>query len=293
MNSRLLFATLSLLICSAFNLHPALADSDAEWGESPSQRITPHMTNSGGWGEGGDFGGAEPPEEQPMTMDGDFERLQNKLNPGSTTEEERAAMVRTGVKREPRLQISEFVNTLGPRGGAPSLTQAHLQLIDTPELQKLCPEWMFYVLRFPRWPVSMKPPEGLSHNNIFIVKKTGRMGLVVGQEELQGFFQTLPAPSESQARLLVYGWLQLVTELIQDGMYRFNILENTIAVNSRDGDLIAVGKASVNKEAGNTGDVDVTLIFDKTGKLKGVEEKNTVQPGARPICQTTNAPVTD
>ncbi len=271
----------------------AVARADAEWGLPSSER------NTGGSAEqGGEWGGSSAAPREWGGNDGGMlgfagesgpdERLENKLNAGITTPEERTAMTRSGIKRDPRLQISEYVNTLGPAGGAPSLANAQVQLLTTPELEKLFPEWMFYVLRFPRWPVAMAPPEGLSHSNLFIVKKTGRMSLIAGQDELQAFFtQTQTAKSDSQARVLVYVWLQLVTELIQDGMYKFNMLDDTVSVSTKETEMLATGKASVNKEAGNTGDVSVTLIFDGTGKIKGIEEKNTVQPGIRPICQST------
>lgn len=255
------------------------ADSDSEWGESSSARSMPQLS---------------VPQDEPQSED----QAQNqvvlggqdyKLSPGAASLEERAIAARIGIQREPRLQIMDFVNSIGAT--SPALPYGQVQFISSPELEKLFPDWMVYVVRFPRTHVSLKLPENLSNNNVFIVKKTGRMALIASTDELQCFFtQTQSASTDIQARSLVYIWLQLVTELIQDGQYRFTIQDDTVSVSNRDADVVASGKAVVDATTGK-GDVFVTLVFDSTGKLKGVEEKNTVRPGISPATQQATSGV--
>jgi hypothetical protein len=260
--------------------------SSSEWGQSPSGAEWGQSSSGGEWGQAPV---QQPVAGAPYAGDG----IEYKLNPGSMSADERTTMNKIGIQREPRLSIMDFVNKLPPAGGAPSLKDAQLGYVKTEALEKLFPEWMFYVLRFPQYPVKLSPPDGLATSNIFIAKKSGRMSLIASAEELQAFFQqTQSADTDSRARSLVSAWLDLVTELIQDGMYRFSINDASIAVSTRGDDMVASGTASVTKETGNSGDVFVTLIFDNAGKLKGVEEKNTVQPGRRPIAQA-QAPVTE
>lgn len=273
----------NLLLLFVVLLTTSSALAQREWGESSG---TQNMF--GGeerpWGEDRpEFGSPEMVEQLRRQVQSGMPSEEGKFIAGDLSADEKAVMVKIGINGDPRQQIGEFINNLPKGNGYTSLKDGTLSFVKTAELEKLFPEWMFYVARFPKYPANRLPPEGLTNSNIFIIKKTGRMALIASTDELQAFFtSTLSAESDVRARLLVYAWLQLATEIIQDGLYKFAIVDDGISVSTRDAEMIANGKASVDKSTGK-GDVFVTMIFDAGGKLRAVEEKNTVQPGFRPL----------
>lgn len=259
--------------------------SDREWGESHGSDTMFGGSPDRAWGEDRPaFGSPEMIEELTRQAQSGMPVENLRFEVGELSTEEKSDMVRTGIIANPRNAIGELVNNIPKNGAQTSIGDGTIQYVKTAELQKLFPEYMFYVVRFPKYPISRTPPDGLSGNNIFITKKTGRMSLIASTDELQAFFTTTQsAESDTRARLLVYAWLQLATELIQDGMYRFAIPDNAVTVNVSGTEMVANGKAAVDQAAGNKGEVFVTMVFDAGGKLRAVEEKNTVQPGMRPI----------
>ena len=259
--------------------------SDREWGESHGTDTMFGGSPDRAWGEERPaFGSPEMIDELTRQVQSGMPVENQRFEAGELSTDEKSDMVHTGITANPRNAIGELVNSIPRNGAQTSIGDGTIQYLKTDELQKLFPEYMFYIVRFPKYPISRTPPDGLSTNNIFIAKKTGRMSLIASTDELQAFFTTTQsAESDSRARLLVYTWLQLATELIQDGMYKFAIADNAVTVNVSGTEMVANGKAAVDQAAGNKGEVFVTMIFDAGGKLRAVEEKNTVQPGMRPI----------
>ncbi|MBY0551859.1 MAG: hypothetical protein K2W95_31535 [Candidatus Obscuribacterales bacterium] len=274
---------LIVLLSAASNL--TARASDREWGESHGSDTMFGGSPDRAWGEDRPaFGSPEMIEELTRQAQSGMPVENLRFEVGELSTEEKSDMVRTGIVANPRNAIGELVNNIPKNGAQSSIGDGTIQYVKTAELQKLFPEYMFYVVRFPKYPISRTPPDGLSTSNIFIAKKTGRMSLIASTDELQAFFTTTQsAESDSRARLLIYTWLQLATELIQDGMYKFSIADNAVTVNVSGTEMIANGKAAVDQAAGNKGEVFVTMVFDAGGKLRAVEEKNTVQPGMRPI----------
>ena len=152
------------------------------------------------------------------------------------------------------------------------------------------PGYSFYVLRFRRYPVALAPPEPLKANNLFIVKPDGPVGHILDTDMLKNFFRTTLAPVRTEARAsdTAKAWLQLAQEFYQDGFFRFSIPEGSIRVTAMgNGGLEVSGKAVVNQQGGNTGEIGASLIFDPAGVLTKVSESVQIHRGIRPICQAT------
>lgn len=157
-------------------------------------------------------------------------------------------------------------------------------------LSRAFPIYSFYVLRFRQYPVARAHPEPLKANNLFIVKPDESVEHVVDTKKLKDFFRAALAPikTEAEARDTAEAWLQLAQEIYQDGFFRFSIPEDSIRVTAmKDGGLGVSGKAVVNQQGGNNGEISASLTFDPAGLLKNVSESVQLRRGIRPICQAT------
>lgn len=150
--------------------------------------------------------------------------------------------------------------------------------------------YSFYMLRFRRYPVARVPPEPLGLNNLFVVRPDGSVERIADTKMLKTFFRTALAPvkTAAKARVALKAWLQLAEEFHQDGFFRFSISEDSLrTVALKDGGLEASGKALVNQQGGNMGEIGASLTFDAAGVLKDVSESVQLHPGIRPKCQAT------
>jgi hypothetical protein len=149
--------------------------------------------------------------------------------------------------------------------------------------------YAFYAVRFRQYPVALAPPEPLKANNLFVLKPYGSVEHIADTEKLKDFFAALaPVKTEVEARDAAAAWLQLAQELYQDGFFHFSIPEDSIQVAAlKDGGLEVSGKAMVNPQGGNSGQIIVALTFDPAGALKKVSESAQLRGGVRPICQAT------
>ncbi len=150
--------------------------------------------------------------------------------------------------------------------------------------------YSFYMLRFRRYPVARVPPEPLGLNNLFVVKPDNSVDYVADTKMLKTFFRTTLAPvkTAAHARDAVKAWLQLAEEFHQDGFFRFSIAEDSLRTAAlKDGGLEASGKALVNQQGGNMGEIGASLTFDAAGALIDVSESVRLHPGIRPKCQAT------
>jgi hypothetical protein len=150
--------------------------------------------------------------------------------------------------------------------------------------------YMFYVLRFRRYPVAIAPLEPLTSNNLFIVKPDGSVEHVPNNEMLKNFFRAAldPVNTEASAKVVAKAWLRLVQEFHQDGFFQFSIPEDSIRVTATRNEGFEVsGKAVVNAQGGNFGEIAAKLTFDPSGALTNVSESAQVRRGIRPICQAT------
>ena len=152
------------------------------------------------------------------------------------------------------------------------------------------PGYSFYVLRFKKYPVARVPPEPLKLNNLFIVKPDGAIEHIVEPEALKKLFRTalIPVTTQARARDATKAWLQLSQQFYQDGFFHFSIPEDSIRIAATDsGGLEVSGKAIVNQQGGNAGEIGASLTFDRAGVLTNVSESVQIHRGIRPICQAT------
>ncbi len=149
------------------------------------------------------------------------------------------------------------------------------------------PAHSFYVLRFRQYPIVQMPPASLTANNLFVVKPDGSVEHLRDAAALESFFRATLAPirTHSEARDAATTWLRLTQEFHQDGFFEFSVPHNSVRVGSTG--LNVTGKAAVNPQGGNTGEIVAALTFDQTGKLVTVSETAKVKKGVRPICQAT------
>jgi hypothetical protein len=157
-------------------------------------------------------------------------------------------------------------------------------------LNRQFPGYSFYMLRFRRYPVARVPPEPLGLNNLFVVKPDDSVDYIVDTKMLKTFFRTALAPvkTAAKARDAVKAWLQLAEEFHQDGFFRFSISEDSLRTSAlKDAGLEVSGKALVNQQGGNMGEIGASLTFDAAGVLTNVSESVRLHPGIRPKCQAT------
>lgn len=155
---------------------------------------------------------------------------------------------------------------------------------------RVFPRHQLYMLRFRQYPVAMASPQGLKANNLFAVKPDGSVEYIPDVDSLERFFKATLSPvrTETEAKDAVGAWLRLGQEFYQDGFFQFLIPEGSIRVTpTGDAGIEVSGKALVDKQGGNAGEIVAFLTFDRSGALKKVSETAQLHPGIRPICQTT------
>jgi hypothetical protein len=153
-------------------------------------------------------------------------------------------------------------------------------------LRRIFPEYQILVLGFRQYPIAQVAPEPLKTRNLFAVKN-GKVQHLTDTKSLEEFLRhTLGSiTDERMVKGSAEAWLRLSQEFKQDGFFKFSIpKESLAAVRSKSG-WQESGKAIVMQ--GGKGEIHATLTFDEAGKLKKVDETNTVKPGVRPKCQAT------
>jgi hypothetical protein len=157
-------------------------------------------------------------------------------------------------------------------------------------IEQTFPGHRFYVLRFRRYPVAVVPPAPLEASNVFVVKPDGSVARLSDTRALEAFFQSALAPvtTDADAKEAARAWLRLVEEFHQDGFLQFSIPEASLqAAPTPGGGHEATGKAIVNPQGGNRGEVTSILTFDPAGRLVSASTSATIKRGIRPICQAT------
>jgi hypothetical protein len=165
-------------------------------------------------------------------------------------------------------------------------TRAVVTPVTDAEIAQTFPGWVFVAVRFPLWPVAVRPPAPLKSQNLFAVKD-GKPEHLTDSKGLEAFFKSRLGPVKTAARAITVtrAWLRLAQEFIQDGFYTFTIADSGKV--SEDKGISVFGQALVKPERGNKGELDANLVFDADGSLRAVHETNKVVPGIRPRCQAT------
>ncbi len=143
------------------------------------------------------------------------------------------------------------------------------------------PAYLVLAVRFPQYPVAIRPRAPLKPQNLFIVDKNGELDQVTDFKGMEDFFRahTGLVLKESKARQVARAWLAMSQELSQDGYFTF---QKTVKAGQGKLGPKATGKATVKPEMGNKGAIEVTLTFDIDGSLDRVEETKHLRPGRRP-----------
>lgn len=208
-----------------------------------------------------------------------------KLEPASDAE--KAEWARIGLKSDPRSAIATLV-TRATRKDWPFAERGRVFILSDASLQASLGRRIFYVLRYPQWPLPVDVPAPLSNNNIFVIDETGQPQLVTTLEQLKSFFANAAiVKDKASARTALSAWLLLSQELHQDGMYKFTAPSN-IRIAESQLEISASGQVAVEPNGGNSGAVEARLKFAlPAGKLADAKEIVNLQEGMRPICQST------
>jgi hypothetical protein len=165
---------------------------------------------------------------------------------------------------------------------------AKVEHVDAEVLRQVFPKHLFFSVLFRRYPVAQLPPDSLKSSNIYVVPNTGgKLRLATDSKELETFFRDNLAAVQDlpTAKQVMRAWLELTPMFLQDGYYKFAIEDHSTKALPVKGGIKAIGKVIV--KAGGSGELDVTMTFDDSGKLSGVEQKDKVKRGVRPICQAS------
>ncbi|MBS1723879.1 MAG: hypothetical protein JSS66_13105 [Armatimonadetes bacterium] len=151
----------------------------------------------------------------------------------------------------------------------------------------------FHSLRYREYPVIVAGPKPMAQRNVFMVDRACTVHVFTKREALRKDFlaQKVSASGVSAAREVALAYARASSEFSQDGFFQF-LYEYDRTSGQKDGDrIVAVAKAPVVERSGDKGALVVTVTFVSTqvGKwvVQDIVEKDTVQPGVRPICQCT------
>jgi hypothetical protein len=159
-------------------------------------------------------------------------------------------------------------------------------------LEKTLPDHIFFAVLYPQYPVGRQPPEGLSASNVLAVDKDGKVKVIKDVKGLEELFKAnVTAKDEAKAKDAARAWLRLSQELVQDGFYKFKLMDDATKVKEEKGNKIASGTVVVMQ--GGSGMIEATLTFDEKGQLAKAVDDVKVKPGPRPICQATKLLDTD
>ncbi len=175
-------------------------------------------------------------------------------------------------------KVQNYLNTKNATARNPSTVW-----IDSPDLKKAFPGFTFFAVRFRQYPVAIAPPPGMKSANVFAVGSNNEFLFIDDPQVLERFFVTFSKKDD----VLVPAWLRLSEELVQDGFYKFQILDK---IDHGPNDAWIGGRSIV--MAGGNGEIHAKIIF-VDGKVSKVEQTVKLRPGPRPKCQATKLLDTD
>ena len=218
--------------------------------------------------------------------------FKDELVEAPLSEAEKARLEALKFPQQPRTSIKKFLKTLPFPKGRPILSRGKLVYLDQAALKETFPNQVFYLLRFPQWPLPLDPPPPLSSNNIFVVsidQKKGIAAPLTNGEQLKNLMTTsnLRGQSEQDRKRILEAGLYLAQELAQDGMYQFQWNGQALKVSKEGKGSIAQGQIDVIPQGGNSGTLTATARFNESGTLTDFSSKQNLQEGMRPICQST------
>jgi hypothetical protein len=211
------------------------------------------------------------------------------FHPGTPDPSEQTAIDRIVPGARPRAAIEKHFNALPIAPDDPSRVRANVVFLDPRIYEQSFPKQLWYVLRFPQWPVSISPPAGLASNNLLIYTPDKPLRTISDSQQLQAYFQTNAHPpgTADGAATILKVWLSLSAELAQDGMFEFSVPIVESSTPSSTGGFAARGRINVVAKSGDLGAMSGQVLVDVNGKVLSATVESTLQSGMRPICQAT------
>ncbi|MBZ0185099.1 MAG: hypothetical protein K8F91_02530, partial [Candidatus Obscuribacterales bacterium] len=198
-------------------------------------------------------------------------------------EGEKAFNAKYGVN--PMGTVRAYVSEAASTCTMPVLSRATLNVFSDQPTSQLFPDRLFYILRFAQWPVAFPMPEGFSANTILVINSKGEIEKLLSKDDLREFFSSNveSIKEEPEANLTLTAWLALLKELMQDGMFEFEIDKDSYRIDVTQSGVTASGVVKVLPRGGNEGSFSATLQFDKEGCLQSATTQENLQAGIRPI----------
>ena len=159
-------------------------------------------------------------------------------------------------------------------------------LIKQETLSIVFPNYKFYAVLFPKYPVAVPPALGLNSSNVVAVSNEGEVKALINPVELRVFYEDnmRPVRTSTAALRVLRSWLILTKEFSQDGYFKFELSADIDLAKAKPGkppEYVA-GQLDVVKESGNKGSIQCKLLFSDAGKLASVVETRKVTAGVRP-----------
>ena len=201
------------------------------------------------------------------------------------------ALVRLEWQVNPREEIAKFI-----QGATPAAKwQYNLQRVTDTEVARVFPTMLLYSVIFRQYPVARILPPSMAAQNLFVIRKGGKLEHLADAKRLENFFRAgLPRPDSAEwlktddgRKTIVRAWLRLTQEFSQDGMFEFSIPQDSISIEAAKEGWTGKGKVMVAPKHGDSGEVVASLSFKSDGGLANISEKRTVRAGIRPKCQAT------
>jgi hypothetical protein len=166
--------------------------------------------------------------------------------------------------------------------------EGQVRQVEADVLGHVFPDYLFFSVLYRQFPVAHLPPSPLKGSNLFAIPKgEGKPRLLTDAKELETFFRATlkPVKGADQAKDAARAWLHLSPTFLQDGYYKFSLVDESIRVTEQKVGMKVSGKVVVME--GGSGTIDLTAAFDGAGKLASVDQVLKVRRGPRPICQAT------
>lgn len=223
--------------------------------------------------------------DQQMPVSGEF----GEFNAGAPDAGEVAAIQRIAPGTDPRAAIKNYLETLLSAPGHPVRSSARVLFIGETGYQQIFPGRLFYVVRFPQWPVAVEPPLPLVANNLLVFENGKPLQLITSGRQLQQYFSqaAIMRGGEDAAKYVLEAWLTLYSEFAQDGMFQFGAPQVESVTKTASDTLEAKGRVSVVPKSGDSGEITARIAVDANGKLLSVHTEQSLRTGVRPICQAT------
>jgi hypothetical protein len=173
-----------------------------------------------------------------------------------------------------------LITRLGKRNKAAVIAQ-----VTDPEVARAFPEFLAFAVRYPLYPVAVRPPAPLKQRNLFLVDRDGQMDYLFDFQGLNDFFREhigKQGLKKETVKMAIHAWLAMSQEFSQDGFLTFTITGKDIQVGTGAAGLKGTGRAVIKPAMGNKGFIEVTMLFGLTGELDGIKENKRIIMGIRP-----------